>query len=263
MTKLDCYSFGRRLLSTNDLDPVYVLLHEAKLPLSKLKRWLVAYWCFYHIGTASWITDGGPSYWQRFHTAANSKEYPRCHERRHFRGANATKSTTYLQGVGLEGLWKPLLDPYNPNDLESVMKYVQTWVGFGPWIAFKVADMLERLELVPVKFNSGAMFLFDSPRQGAELLASLENPDTDDVNSWAVERILGMLGTRLAPPRYERQINSQEAETVLCKWKSHMNGHYDIGEDIESCKKSLERFKDTPTSKLLYQSGRTAFQWSE
>lgn len=256
---LDIYTFGEQLIKTQDLDPVYVMLYKANLEKVRLYRWLLAYWCFYHSGTASWIADHVPetNYWKAMEIAAGSKEYPRCPERRHFRGANAIKSVAYLKEQGIEALFGPwLVNQSNVYTVASVMEDVQTWVGFGPWIAFKVADMLERLGICKVKFDDGAMFLFDSPQQGADMLWKSENLDDppDHVGGWAVKKILAKLGHHKAPPRRERRINCQEAETILCKWKSHTNGHYIIGEDIESLEKSLKHFPESKTSQRLFKA---------
>ena len=264
---MDCFEFGRKLIEANDLDPVYVLLWNSNFDRSKMKRWLLAYWAFYHVGTASWISEGQPlvngGYWKRFMDAAQSKDYPRCPERRHFRGQNAINSVTYLQSVGLDDLYKPLLLPRKQTAAE-VMKEVQKWVGFGPWIAFKVTDMLERLGLAQIAFDTKTVFLFDSPKEGAERLwESLGKPlaATFGIEKWAVETILNEIGTLKAPPQYERLINAQEAETVLCKWKSHTNGHYHIGEDIQSCRKGLLRFARCSTAQTLIQAGKRGNLW--
>ena len=37
----------------------------------------------------------------------------------------------------------------------------------------------------------------------------------------------------LGPPLYDRPIGLQEVETVLCKWKSHLNGHYPLYNDTD------------------------------
>lgn len=146
------------------------------------------------------------------------------------------------------------------------MEKVRKWVGFGPWIAFKVADMLERLGLARIAFDTESVFLFDSPKEGARRLlenlkvvvARSERPGV--IESWAVGKILRALDGMDAPPRYERKLNAQEAETVLCKWHSYMKGHYRIGEDIESCKKSLE-FRPGTLSKRLKSAGKEGGLW--
>ena len=264
--QLSVYEFGRQLLDTLDLDPVYVLLWESDLRGDELNRWLLAYWCFYHMGTASWIVDAGPRrYWERMATAAASKEYPRSSERRHFRGKAATTSVAWLEEQGLDNLFHPLIGC--DTTLESVMKYVTTWKLFGPWIAFKVADMVDRLDLGKIEFSTASVFLFDSPRKGAEEAWDRygEGEKPANLGEWATKSIREALAAPhaadlpprvyLAPPRNERLINGQEVETILCKWKSYLGGHYHIGEDTIACRKSLLRFAKTKTAQRLLKAG--------
>lgn len=266
---LSCYDFGRRLLETNDLDPVYVLVHEAGLDPTERSHWLVAYWCFYHVGTASWIAEGMRSgdYYRRLAVAAGSKEYPRSSERRHFRGEAARKSVEWITERTVEVLFSPFNEAGSGGlSAEEVMDYVQEWVGFGPWIAFKVADMLERLGIVRVEFDLGTV-MYDSPAKAAQLLWDEHNPGLDSsrepggVEVWAVEQILSELGSFKAPPRYERLINAQEAETILCKWKSYMGGHYHVGEDVAACRNGLLRYARCRTSQRLFAGGRKGGLW--
>ena len=43
----------------------------------------------------------------------------------------------------------------------------------------------------------------------------------------------------LAPPQEDRPVGLQEVETILCKWKSHMNGHYPVGLDNEEIREGV------------------------
>lgn len=256
--KLSIYAFGSKLLDANDLDPIYTLLWKAKFPREKLRKWLLSYWCFYHCGTASWIVDQS-DYWKAMHTAAASKDYPRSPERRHFRAKNAVDSVTWLEARGIDKLFRPFKIC---KTLEQVMGWVKHWTGFGPWISFKVADMLERLDLCKIDFDSTSMFLFNSPKEGAELMWELNGKSirTTNVQDWAVRTLLEYFGDQKAPPRLERLINAQEVETILCKWKSYMKGHYKIGEDVEGCKHALE-FRQGKTSRQLLKAGRIGGLW--
>lgn len=259
-SQLDIYSFGRQLIETQDLDPVYVLVHQSKMEGEKLQKWLLGYWCFYHVGTASWVSEQR-DYWQAMYDAAESKDWPRSAERRHFRGDNALKSITYLHGKGLDVLFRPFLSGLRMT-YASVERHVRQWEGFGPWIAFKVADMLDRLGITSVDF-SGCQ-LFDSPRKAAAMLWGAEQPGTEipaDVTTWAVRRILFKIHDKDAPPRYERKLNVQEAETILCKWKAYCGGHYHVGEDIAACRKGLLRFARTRTAQRLLAAGKEAGLW--
>jgi len=257
------FEFGRKLIVTGDIDPVYTIIWNCPEVVPVLKRYLLAYWCFYHMGTAAWISspESEDGFWTRMMLAAESKEYPRCPERRHFRGANAMKSVAYLANRGVDDLFDGFEDGMTCRE---AMRECQTWVQFGPWIAFKVADMLERLKLVRIAFSPADVYLFDSPKEGAERLYTVLGetiPIGTSLQTWAVERLTTELQDLPAPPRFERRVSVQEVETVLCKWKSHLNGHYTLGEDIESCQKCLQRFGRAKLSRSLLKAGRTSGLW--
>jgi len=264
MVKLGCVIFGEKLIQTQDLDPVYVLVSSCPelKNKEKLRRWLLAYWSFYHMGTASWITDGfnqypnltTEEYWIRFKQAASSKLHLRCPERRHYRGQNALKSVAYLHKRGIDSLFS---DIEINGSCSDVMKQTKKWVGFGPWIGFKIADMLERLQLARIAFNVEDVYLFDSPLEGAKRLRESVSATVNDseVGPWAVEYLINKLGHLKAPPLFERNVSVQEVETVLCKWKSYTNNKYHVGEDITSCQKCLNQYQlRSPIAKSLMKN---------
>lgn len=270
---LDCYTFGRLLLDGGDLDPVYTILYGAGLPRVFLERWLLAYWCFYHVGTASWIADRyqpgvrgfrvDTRYWAAMREAAGSSRYPRSRERRHFRGENARKSVEWLESVGAGSLWADLyrIGGRRGGTATELISHVQGWVGFGPWISFKVADMVERLGLAPgLRFDDGDLTLYDSPRRGAADLAAWEGKTHSGAGTvdWAVNRILNELGHYPAPPSGDRFLGVQEAETILCKWHSYLGGHYEVGEDVRACYDGLLKFARCKTAQVLLKSARDA-----
>ena len=39
-----------------------------------------------------------------------------------------------------------------------------------------------------------------------------------------------------------RRVNIQEVETILCKWKSHMNGHYPLSNDVDEIQHGLREW---------------------
>lgn len=269
---MDIYRFGDSLVRSRDLDPVYVIVHEAQLEPPLLHRWLLAYWCFYHCGTASWISDVRPKdeggYWQRMEAAACSKDYPRSAERRHFRGQNSISSVAWLKERGVNHLFGRFTEASHKNKvllLRDVLAYIQTWKGFGPWIAFKVADMLERLGICLVDCTEAHKFLFDSPEKGAESLWTWESNNEENipegVGKWAIARIIDTLGDTMAPPSYNRPIGPMEAETILCKWHAHINGRYHIGKDTQEIKHGLLRFPKCQLSQKLLAVGVRTSLW--
>lgn len=262
--QLGIYEFSRQLVSTKDLDPVYVVLWQAGFDREILQRWLLAYWCFYHCGTASWIVDQ-PNYWQAMRAAAATKEHPRSSERRHFRGATAINSVEYLAKQDVRNLFHPFsCKPTIPA--KEVMGYIKTWYGFGEWISFKVADMLERLNIAKISFDIDTIQLFDSPRKGAQDMWERygevgTTSGTIDPVPWAIRKLTKHLGVRLAPPRYERPLNVQEIETCLCKYHSHLSGHYEVGKDIKEVHHGLTRYENCRTAQRLLEAGKSGGLW--
>lgn len=259
--------FGEQLLSTLDLDPIYVALYHAKLNPDTLCRFLVAYWCFYHVGTASRIASAASNkvFWGLMHYAAaapGNNPWPRGTERRHFRGLLAQKSVGYLQRfqsatdiVGhLSEVWKA----------DEVYNRALNLVGFGPWIGFKILDMIERL-IVPIEeTDSFYRGVFRDPAEGAQRAVKLwmseehwSRADQDayeklGIVPYAIKRLVGYYRhkKRMAPPGNDRPINLQEVETILCKWKSALNGHYYVGKDTADMRATL-LLETNPVSKKL------------
>lgn len=256
--------FGARLLETGDLDPLYIAL--AKAPSLRdpalLARWLFAYWCCYHAGASSFISEcTGDGYWETLRIMAENSQptptgerWPRGHERRHFRGAKAVSA--------VEAYRTRFVAPEAPVEWFSVgapLPYktlrdrVTTLPQFGPWIAFKVADMLERVAGVPVSFDEADVMMFDQPYKSALLVwddwgangngseIARSTVTTNDEKVRRVARKLGMFfAGKTAPPRHDRPVNIQEVETILCKWKSHNTGHYPVGIDSRELRHGLE-----------------------
>jgi hypothetical protein len=274
--RLDIVTFGRHLLETGDLDPVYIALHKMEMAEDQLHRWLIAYWCLYHCGAACYLSERpGKWFWEGLMQAAYNMDpapaggrWPRGHERRHFRGT---------QGIAaVRDMW----DTYKecPEDMvrhiahlpeisgqpklpfRAVADRVQAHRGFGPWMAFKVADMADRVLGVPVDFSEADVFMFKDPKEAAIRLwrYNMNLPDTHrPKDEMAVIRgvvawLQDLLGEHYAPPLNDRKINLQEIETVLCKWKSHQNGHYPLFNDIDEIRAGLESWWGAcETAKLM------------
>jgi hypothetical protein len=249
----DVIPFGEALLETEDLDPIYcALVRTEDLDRRTLNRWLLAYWCFYDAGVASFIAESNSpeSFWTwMFEAARNEEETPigtrwkRGAERRHFRGKLALASVEDLHAryksfpeqmaeVCASRSFSGSLRPA-PAPVRKVFSNVKQHVGFGGWIAFKIADMVERVMRCPVDFDEGSVFMFKDPKIGAAMVRERYGvPD-------AVAYLQKALGGRSAPPLHDRPVGIQEIETVLCKWKSHANGRYYVGKDTKEIRESV------------------------
>lgn len=274
-------TFGDALLSTGDLDPVYLAIQSAKLEPAVLHRLCLAYWCFYSLGTAAYIAHHGkkPSqFWELMMMAAVNeqrapgiptgladKPWPRGAERRHFRAANAIKPMEYLSSaykdasaaiVGMTGAAGSF------TSFAWVASHVEAHPGFGPWMSFKIADMAERVLGRHVAFNDCALDMYKDPTQGAaigywELLHTSgkrqEGPDygkepwkmpvTGDQIKESADHYVALFNKRHkigSVPGLKRPLNIQEIETIFCKYKSHLKGHYPLGKDTREVGHGLE-----------------------
>lgn len=257
--KLSIQDFGRKLLETNDLDPVYMALMRVPWDKERKYRWLVAYWCFYDCGVATCLSEfEGEPFWDAMTVAAkNETEMPiggrwkRAAERRHFRGKQATDAVLMLS-----------LNYEKPEDMvkyiigettgkmrtfKEIAARVKEHRAFGPWMAFKVADMLDCVLGISIDFDKAAVFMFTDPVKAVVMLwrektgygKEAKPKDLSVVIDQVVDLLTKEFGGFLAPPAFERPVGLQEVETVLCKWKSHMNGHYPIGKDTREIRTGL------------------------
>lgn len=254
--RLDIETFGRHLITTGDLDPIYIALVRAEragaFSRPQTCRWLLAYWCYYHAGVASYMSElEGEAFWDAMLTAAKNEDetpvggrWPRGHERRHFRAKIAISSVTSLQaryGEEPERMALYCAGDGGPVPFQAVSKRAQEHDGFGPWIGFKIADMVDRVMGVRVDFDNAAVFMFKDPEKAAMMLWEQreahkypENvkPKREAILSGVTEYLIKQFADLAAPPLGDRPVNIQEVETILCKWKSHMNGHYPLWHDI-------------------------------
>lgn len=240
--------FGRELIRTQDLDPVYVAIHGAGLNFDTKAKLCVAYWCLYHLGAAAKIAES-KDYWGSLGAAAYNKPnaWPRGSERRHWRGQAAIDSYQALlltspTPQGIVRFWA------EPGTFKGVSERVRAVRGFGPWIAFKVADMIERCFGLPVDFTDCSLAFYDEPRKGAALYwRGDEEAQVSPVEvAHAAERLRRELGNRSTwiPPDYTRRVAVQELETIFCKWKSYRHGRYWVGKDIKEIRHALHGWGD-------------------
>ena len=240
------WEFSLELLESLDLDPVYVLLAGAELDPLQLRRWCIAYWLFYHCGTASRISEHkGLLFWDVVASSAGNSKTPRGTERRHFRGEKAITAVARLRErfprpeAVCDYMFRPTIGAPTPLMSKTVIDRAKELPQFGPWIAFKVADMGERVLRYPIHFEDCALNIYREPLAGINALR-VEHPE---YTALTIDEIIEAIPTELrrlfpgrvpaAPPWFDRPLNVQEVETMLCKWKSSLNGHYPPLKDIK------------------------------
>ncbi len=243
-------TFGRDLIKTGDLDPVYIGLTGLNLDKEQMAKWLIAYWCFYHCGVACYISEMSSDYdyWVTMEEAAINageevKLWPRSAERRHFRGDKCVRAVEFLSRKPAEAWVDELTSQCRPPGYvpsitcEEVMDCIQRWPLFGPWIAFKAADMLEACAGVPITFSDDIGLVYKEPRAALDIL----NP-ANPRQAWT--QLRQAFADTDAPPLKRRKCGPQEIETICCKWKSFHNGHYWVGKDIKEVRHGLSGWGD-------------------
>ncbi len=263
--RLSIEDFGKQLLTSKDLDPIYVSLfnlrHTNTWDDDQIKRWLVAYWCYYHAGVACYLSSfKGLEFWGHMSVAAEnitltpaatdqdltkvSNRWPRASERRHFRGKQAIAAVNELADKyphSEDMVDHIILQSDDPQSYAEVAKRAKSHRGFGDWISFKICDMIERVLDVPINFDQAAVFMFKDPvkaafilwRQKLDLPESATPKDPTKAISEVVSYLTEFFHDYSAPPGHDRLVGLAEVETILCKWKSHLHGHYPLLNDTE------------------------------
>jgi hypothetical protein len=247
--------FGEELLKLEDLDPVYPVLRPyAIADRDRARRAVLAYALFYDIGEALYLASQ-EDFWTGIRIAAKNEvsaptphgtRWPRAAERRHFRGPKCVSAVEELalRFLRPERLVAELIEP--GGELKEVIVRLGALPQFGPWIAFKLCDIGERVLEAPIKFPSwldGS--LYSSPLFTVRLLAEKEGVNLKEI--W--ERALAHFSAFSAPPRHERGCGPQEIETIFCKYGSYLKGHYYVGKDVKEVAHSLKLW-DYPASKV-------------
>lgn len=246
-------SFGCALLSTGDLDPVYVIIRAVPVPPETLARVLLAYFMFYHMGVSARLGVSND-----FYSTARDllPSAPRGTERRHFRGELARTTIDRLEAYGQPADVLRAMAPAGA-DFWEVSRAVQRFYGFGTWIAFKVADTLDRVGWTTVPMDGSILGMYSEPAAGASLYFH-GRPDynlTEAELKWVVQDLLDAYPGRMAPPTGDRPLGVAEVETILCKFKSHLNGHYQVGKDIREVLHGLDNPEWGPLAREYLAAG--------
>ena len=169
------YDFADQMIQTKDLDPVYCMLAQSDLDSDQVDRWLMAYLCFYHVGSASWLSEQTDHYWDWMRLAAENTtpappggRWPRASERRHFRGPKCVSAIEHFRRAPATK-WISWLAAN--TTLKGVMDTAAGWPLFGPWAGFKAADLLEVVKGANIHFTDNIALIYKEPRACLDLLA--------------------------------------------------------------------------------------------
>lgn len=275
--QLGIEEFGEQLLRTGDLDPLYIALFVMNLPSEQLGKFLVSYTSFYSAGVACHMseqTDRG--FWEQMEVAAKNEvpaphggRWERGKERRHARGAQGLKMVTELRkryprpAAMVDYLTEPSSEEGDPDSenpccqvtgerqlvFSDVVAKVKEHYLSGDWIAYKYLDLIDRVCGIPVTLTlddamyeeprKAALMIFDAVASSMKADWAVAESEDKKVHA-TVEYLLSAFRRFKAPPRYDRSVSYQEIETILCKFKSHVGGHYPLLNDIHEIRAGVE-----------------------
>lgn len=264
--RLGLVDFSRHLLSSGDLDPVYVALTRMTWDSdAQLSRWLVAYCAFYHCGVACYMSERDGDFWACMMTAAQNVvpapdggRWPRAKERRHFRGGQA------MAGIGdwmrrwpePEDMFDFIAHGATPRAdrpeggylFAHVRNRALSHLSVGEWLSFKMVDLVDAVLRVPVDQSDAAPFLYDAPvqamlrfwREAQGLPAPARPLDPAAAVRNVTLHLLRELRDLSPPHKPGEAVDLFCIETCACKWGSHMNGHYPLYNDIDEISHGMQ-----------------------
>jgi hypothetical protein len=226
---MNVLEFGDAKLALQDIDPLYRALKEMKWPRQKLCEYTLAFVSFDHAGLACWVCEHD-NFWTGMTNAAENKL--RGAPRRYFFPRVATPAVRTLRDR--YGSAKTALDalagPY--AQAEALLR---TWPHYGPTACFKLCDMAERVCGVNVDFSMVTPEQLMSNKMVTKgVYKAMHSLGVDSPNS--LFRAMRRHPWRtLAGPGFDRPLNMQEFETILCYY-SHDDGKnkHLPGMDIEN-----------------------------
>jgi hypothetical protein len=224
---LDWKKFAELTIKTNDLDPVYVALHDCGMPEDMMMRWCAAFITYYHMGTACQLcTLQGDEFWTELWNRYDTN--PRASERRHFRGDAGKRAmkawiNTYKTP---EKFFAACMQP-------SFMKLLQKAIPqVGTYFTWKCMDLREAVFGYEVDWSEAEYHLVGLPMSGIEYLFPECKKHGPRGHCDGLREIADAIKQFDAPPRKIRKCGIAEAETVACMVKAHYVNKKPIGKDI-------------------------------
>ena len=234
---MNIFEFGDAKLRAQDIDPIYIALRGSGLSLVKRRRYTLAYVAFDHAGLAARILEA-PNFWDAMHETVI--QTIRGAPRRYFRGAVAHKAVDVIR----ENYGEPeaCIAALQGSYLDVYARIRSTMPQFGSCAAFKLADMAERVCGARICFDDIDIFTVCSNAQvqkGAEKACAALGVSMDKL----ISRLRGHRWVTKASPSYDRILNQQEFETILCYY-SHDDAHnkHMPGMDAAGMRKELEGY---------------------
>lgn len=246
------WEWGKTLLDAREADPPYDMLVNAYragvLTDESLRRWLMGFWLFYHVGVAAFLAERPSNFFWASALMIACKQpnefvpdgkWPRGGYRRYFRGKAATDTLNYFAG-GYRSPEQIVDSLYSGcKTFQGIEKRVKALPTYGYTMSFKIADMGERVLGLPITFDNEMKFP-DEPDKGEQITSELFGVDRATVRA----KLLYAIKDCPIPGLDTRHPGVQEAETVACEYKHFLSGKFKIGQDGPKLRSHLSGYGD-------------------
>jgi hypothetical protein len=260
----DFVQFSQAQLDAQDVDPVYPVLRILQRDLTREQRFwhTFLYVAFYNIASAeeafAYVNELGT-------LPAELASLPTGVERRGLRGGQPLNRhlASLAEIAHAEGSLEAWITgwetaPETPDERMAAYRIVrdvklrQPW-GNGRWAAYKTAEILQKVNGLPLQATDMGNDDSTGPRQGLELLfgkpegsaaEQLETLDklgvvvmdtlNDELRGWLHSHPVFML---------RGDVTIDEVETMLCDFHALVDGRYYVGHDIDQMHDQLKRSK--------------------
>jgi hypothetical protein len=241
----DFVTFGRLMIASRDLDPLYdvlVSLYEAKGLNEERRLWFTAlYLAYYNLPSAAAAFYVVPSlrHFEEYamHDSVVSeviKGYPTGIERRGLRGGKVIDHlrdyARQVKVIGTQLGW--LATAFRPHstpeeNYEDFWNLAQVPWGNGRWAAYKWAELLKTVHRYPLAAPDLRLPFCSGPKEGlCWLFGEEKNAPVEHLNMLAEALKLRLEVAGL-------HVSWEELETLLCNFNSMRKGKYYVGHDID------------------------------
>ncbi len=241
LTWKDFLKFSNAMLVTGDIDPVYpVLIHLTREMDKEDALWLsFLYVAWYNLPVGATAFDlGSPS---PELLPQIDWSWPTGIERRANRGGKVVfHIESYLKQVKEHGSqWQYYTAGLNmeakslahrQDNWRIVNQRLQTIHLNGRWAAYKHCEIIRRVHGLPMEAPDMGNAFSSGPRQGLALFygeVEGNSPDAIALLDRQGEDLIGRMD------KWGVTVDIEELETLMCNWKSLVNGKYYIGHDID------------------------------
>lgn len=241
VTQIPLINFARDLVTSGELDPPYILIHNLREAYGQdyADRFALYYFMFYDLEGAVKAALA-PSFW-----AYVESVYPtakRVSARRHFRGDKGWQAVRALQRFGSPSqVWQSMHRPSYRGLVQNIDRNFQG-CQIGLYFAWKAMDILDRCLGMPVNLSLAETteFLPEVPVKGAKgLFPNEENPVM-----YALSKIVDAISGLDAPGARTRKCSYPEVETILCAAYGLQKNTYKMGSDLVHRHQELKNHPD-------------------